>query len=141
MQAVDSVSSSSRCWQVNYWRTCNVSNIVYQCECVILCMYKHPTRSFNLGSACTVVDLLVLVAWVFQDARNGPFLKSGLLYGVVMIKGEIMQEPILFFQLARSSLTCTFKTEKHVKTCPTVQDGIPKLLITCTSCQAMHNSK
>jgi len=64
---------------------------------------------------CTVVDLLVLEAWVSQDARNGPFLKSGHLYSVVMIKGEIMQEPILFFQLTGSLLTCTFKTEKHIK--------------------------
>jgi len=71
-----------------------VSNVVYQFECVILCMYKHPTGSFNLGNACTVVDLLVLVARVFQDARNGPFLKSGHLYSVVMIKDEIMQEPV-----------------------------------------------
>ena len=71
-----------------------MSNIVYQFECIILCVYKHPTRSFNLGNTRIVVDLLVLVAWVFQDARNGPFLKSGHLYSVVMIKGEIMQEPI-----------------------------------------------
>ena len=71
-----------------------MSNIVYQFECIILCVYKHPTRSFNLGNTRIVVDLLVLVAWVFQDARNGPFLKSGHLFSVLMIKGEVMQEPI-----------------------------------------------